>query len=358
MATASGTASGARTPLGESAAFDGGLVEIADGAWAWLQPNGGLGESNAGLVIGAGESLLVDTLWDERLTRTMLAAAAPLTSTADAPIRQLLNTHGDGDHWYGNGLLDAEVEIVASERAVEQMRAEPPSMLTRLAPVGTLAGLAARVPRVPWGGSLRGLARFSQALGCYQFGELDPRVPGRSFSGSLALEVGGRQVELIEVGPAHTEGDAIAWLADARVAYAGDIVFNGVTPIMWAGPVDNWIAALDRIEGLEPEVVIGGHGPPCASEQVGILREYWVWLRDAVAASGEESSAKLAERLVRSSEYASAPWGSWRNRERTLVNAARIAATAGGRAKPIGTAERIRLIAAMGALGEKLERIR
>ena len=73
-ASATGTASGERTPLGTEALFDGGLVEVAERTWAWLQPNGGLGESNAGLVVGDGESLLVDTLWDARLTATLLAA--------------------------------------------------------------------------------------------------------------------------------------------------------------------------------------------------------------------------------------------------------------------------------------------
>ena len=77
---------------------------------AWLQPNGALGESNACLVVGDGASLLVDTLWDPPLTRRMLAAMAPLT--ADAPIATLVNSHSDGDHWWGNQEL-AGAEIVA-----------------------------------------------------------------------------------------------------------------------------------------------------------------------------------------------------------------------------------------------------
>lgn len=354
MATQSGTRIGERTPLGEPAAFDGGLVELADRAWAWLQPNGGLGESNAGLIVGEGESLLVDTLWDARLTRTMLDAMEPVAHGAEAPIRRLLNTHGDGDHWYGNGLLDEGVEIVAGEAAVAQMKEEPPSILTRLAPVGSVAGLASRLPLLPGRSSMRGLSRFGDALACYEFGGLHPRVPGRSFSGSLGLEVGGRRVEVTEVGPAHTAGDAIIWLADARVVYAGDIVFNGVTPIIWAGPVDNWIAALNRIELLEPEVVLGGHGPPCGLAEVRVLRDYWTWLRGEVTAAGDEKPAELAERLVRSRAYAAEPWGEWRNPERTVVNAARIASTLSGGPSSISTLERIKLIAGMGALAERL----
>lgn len=227
-------------------------------------------------------------------------------------------------------------------------------MLTRLAPIGTIAGLAGRLPLLPGRSSMRGLARFGDALSCYEFGGLKPRVPGRSFSGSLGLEVGGRRVEVSEVGPAHTEGDAIVWLADARIAYAGDIVFNGVTPIMWAGPVDNWLAALDRIEALKPDIVVGGHGPPCGVAVVRVLRDYWTWLREEVARAGAEKPGDLAERLLDSPGFTDAPWGAWGYPERNLVNAARIAATLDGTSSPLSTPTRIKLIAGMGALAERL----
>ena len=354
MTVSSGTAIGDQTPLGEPATFAGGLVELADRTWAWIQPNGSLGESNAGLIVGEGESLLIDTLWDARLTRAMLDAVDEPSAGAGAPIKRLLNTHGDGDHWYGNGLLDERVEIIATERAIEQMREEPPAMLTRLAPLGTIASLAGRVPMLPGGAAARGLARFSDALARYEFGGLSPRVPGSSFAGSLGLEVGGRRVEVIEVGPAHTPGDAIVWVPDARVLFAGDLLFNGVTPIMWAGPTDNWIAALERIELLEPDVVVGGHGPPGGLAEVRTLRDYWTVINEAVAGGESAEPAEIAERLVTSAAYADAPWGSWSGPERTLVNVARAAATQAGGPSSVGTVERIRLIAAMGALGERL----
>src|SRR6266498_2154278 len=101
-------------PLHPGAArFEGGLTEIGPGVHGWLQPNGLLGESNAGLVIGDGTSLLVDTLWDRRLTRRMLGAIAPLT--AEALIRTVVNTHSDGDHWWGNSEVAAE--IIATDAA-------------------------------------------------------------------------------------------------------------------------------------------------------------------------------------------------------------------------------------------------
>ncbi len=89
------------TLTGRPARFPGGLREVASGTFAWIQPNGAWGEANAGLVIGRDASLLIDTLWDESLARGMLAAMAPQLD--GAPIRTVLNTHQDGDHWWGNG---------------------------------------------------------------------------------------------------------------------------------------------------------------------------------------------------------------------------------------------------------------
>ena len=343
---------GELTPLRERAEFDGGLTEIAPRTWAWIQPNGGLGESNAGLVVGDEGALLIDTLWDERLTATMLAAMEP--ALGGGAIRRVFNTHGDGDHWYGNGVVPGDPEIVATAAAAEQMRDEPPSMLTRLAPVGTLAGLAGRVPLLPGRARARGLSGFGEMLSHYEFGGIETRLPTRTFTGSLTLKSDGREIEVTEVGPAHTAGDAIVYLPYVGVVFAGDILFNGTTPIMWAGPVDNWIAALELIDELRPEVVVGGHGPPGDLVAVRNLRDYWTWLAEEVGAAPGEDAPDLSERLIRSDGWAAAPWGRWRNPERTLVNVARIQATAAGGAAPIGTLERIGLIAAMGALAARL----
>lgn len=73
-----------------------GLHEIGDGLFAYLQPDGGWGWSNAGLVTGGDGSLLVDTLFDLDLTQAMLDAMAKVTDTQ--PIGTVVNTHANGDH--------------------------------------------------------------------------------------------------------------------------------------------------------------------------------------------------------------------------------------------------------------------
>jgi cyclase len=90
-------------------------------------------------------------------------------------------------------------------------------------------------------------AYVSGVLEPFAFDEVRLVPPTRTFSGQLELDVDGREVRLIEVGPAHTPGDLVAWIPDARITIAADILFIGVTPIMWTGPLDGWIGALERL---------------------------------------------------------------------------------------------------------------
>ncbi len=65
------------------------MHEAGDGCFAYIQGDGSWGWSNAGLIVGDGRSLLVDTLFDLRLTAAMLEALAPHTTTrADRRRRQ------------------------------------------------------------------------------------------------------------------------------------------------------------------------------------------------------------------------------------------------------------------------------
>ncbi|MEL6984472.1 MAG: MBL fold metallo-hydrolase, partial [Actinomycetota bacterium] len=102
---------------------------MGDGVFAYLQPDGGWGWSNAGLVAGGEGSLLVDTLFDLRLTAEMLDAMS--TVTAGRPIQTLVNTHANGDHCYGNQLVEGAT-VIASEASAAEMDQTPPAMLAAM----------------------------------------------------------------------------------------------------------------------------------------------------------------------------------------------------------------------------------
>jgi glyoxylase-like metal-dependent hydrolase (beta-lactamase superfamily II) len=277
-----------------------GLHEIADGVWAYLQPDGGWGWSNAGLITGGDSSLLVDTLFDLRLTAEMLDQMRATTPAARS-IATVVNTHANGDHCYGNSLL-GDAEIIATARCAEEILQLPPA---------TMAALLRSAD------SLGAAGQFAQKIfSPFSFEDVPLAVPTRTFEQQLELRVGDRAVLLLEVGPAHTAGDAVVHLADEGIVFTGDILFHGGHPIVWAGPVANWITACDRVLALHPTVVVPGHGPLATPAALEDLKEYFELLsREARTRFDAGMTALDAARDIDLGPYA-----GWSEGERVVAN--------------------------------------
>ncbi|MFE7662359.1 MBL fold metallo-hydrolase [Streptomyces celluloflavus] len=246
--------------------FTPGLHEIAADTYAYLQPNGSWGFSNAGLIVSGDDGLLVDTLFSVPQTRDMLDAMA--RALPRLTIGTLVNSHSDGDHWWGNQLLP-DATILASEAAAAAMRRD------RLHELFAAPG-AVRLPRVA-----------EDMRKTFDFTGITPTLPTRTFSGELEVAVGRRTVRLIEVGPAHTAGDVLVHVPDAATLFTGDILFVGGHPVIHSGPVENWITACDLILCLDVETIVPGHGPVVGKREVRTFRDYLERVRDhAVRAHG------------------------------------------------------------------------
>jgi cyclase len=307
-----------------------GLHEVGDGLYAYLQPDGGWGQSNAGLVSDGEQSLLIDTLFDLKLTSQMLDEMRRAVPGA-ARIETVLNTHANGDHCYGNQLVSG-ARILASQRACEEMSELPP------------AAMAALVEQAPNMGALGEF--FLQCFGSFDFSGIELTLPSETFSGELTVGVGDREVRLIEVGPTHTGGDTIAWLAGERVLFTGDVLFNGGHPVVWAGPVSNWIAACERILELDPAVVVPGHGPLAGLDEVRELRAYFEYLYERARACHSEGMSAIEAARSLSLDR----WAEWGERERLVVNIACIYAEIEG-SEPPGALEAFQQMAELAADG-------
>jgi cyclase len=332
-----------RTRYDEVPAYAEGLYDLGQGLYAWLVPNGSWGESNSGLIVGRGEALLVDTQWDVAHTRQMLAAVE--RTLAGLPIRYVVNTHSDGDHCWGNDLLPG-AEIVASEAAGEEMKALRPASLRLL---GALSRALCHIPIL---GTDR-VGRWVRGwLSPYDFRGVRRRLPSRRFGGSETLEVGGRTVELIEVGPAHTEGDAMVYVPDAKVLYAGDVVFLGSTPVTWAGSIADCLKVLDRILAMDVEVVVPGHGPLTDKSGVRQARVYWEFVQAETSRRREAgvSAGQAARQIALSSEFARQPFASWDSPERIAINTHAEYRHQAGRTGHLGTLEMLRVVRRMALL--------
>jgi cyclase len=292
-----------------------GLQEVGDGVYAYLQPNGSWGWSNAGLVADGEGTLLVDTLFDLALTEEMLRAMRDAVPAA-VRIDTLVNTHANGDHCYGNQLL-GDARIVASERTAAEMTELPP------------AAMAALVEQAPGMGELG--AFFLDCFGAFDFAGIELALPGETFSGELEMRVGDRELRLIEVGPAHTRGDTLVYAPAERVLFSGDILFAQAHPIAWAGPVSNWIDACERILAMDVGVIVPGHGPLAGLDDVRELKAYFEYLyAEARVRHGQGMTALQAARSISLER-----WAEWGDPERLVVNIANIYSELSGDEQPL-----------------------
>jgi len=277
-----------------------GLHQVADRVWAWTLPDGGYGWSNAGLVAGDGASLLVDTLFDLALTREMLTAMKPVTDRA--PVTDALITHSNGDHTHGNQLLDGSVRIIAAKGTAEEIaHGMPPEMLamTQTANLGPVATPYAR-----------------ERFGHFDFSGIKVRNADETFDRELTIDVGGRQVNLLNLGPAHTAADSVVHVPDAGVLFGGDLLFIGCTPIVWAGPIANWVAACDTMIAMDAPIVVPGHGPVTDPDGIRAVRGYLAHVAEqAEAAYRRGLSWAEAADTIDLGEYA-----TWLDAERVVVN--------------------------------------
>ena len=240
------------------------LTQIGSGVYACLQPDVGLGASNSGFVDRAG-GLVVDTFYDLPSTRRLIDLYATVSTD---PTRRLVNTHHNGDHCWGNQLFAEQgTEIIGHRRCAEWFTREA-------SPELFVAMVEAESTPAPYHDLVEGLRRFD-----FRGIELTP--PTTLIDGDTVLDLDGTEAHLLSVGPAHTPGDVVLHLPADGVVFTGDILFHRCTPLGWEGTFANWIAALERIEALDPAVVVPGHGPLAGVDGLAAQREYLIYVRDA-----------------------------------------------------------------------------
>jgi cyclase len=284
--------------------FTKGLHEIGAGMWAYIQPDGSWGWSNAGLIVDGDQTLLVDTLFDLNLTDAMLKTMRDAVPAA-AQIDTLVNTHANGDHTFGNSLVRG-ARIITTDSVADHLEAEGGDRIVQV---------IASLPDDSIG------KRFLQDIfGSFELAGIAHPPVDDTFVGEMDLLVGDKRVRLVDVGPAHTASDVLVHVPDERVVYTGDILFNGGHPAIWAGPIGNWIKACDTILGWDVDVVVPGHGPICGKKAVRDFKDYLGYFyeegrkRHEAGMPWQEAAFDLA-------------WGEfseWGDPERVVINMATL----------------------------------
>jgi cyclase len=234
------------------------LVELADGVFGYVQPDGTWMINNTGFIVAKGGVTAIDASSTERRTRNFLSAIGGVTA---APVRTLVNTHHHPDHTAGNGLF-AGATIVAHDQTRHEMK-------------------------------LFGLPHNTGVWTDVDYGDLELTLPFLTFADRLTLWADDLRCELRYAGgPAHTTNDIVAWIPERSVLFAGDLVFNGGTPFLLSGSV---LGAIDVLENflrpLGAQTIVPGHGPVGGSELIEPVLDY---LRFVAGLAAEGRAAGVA----------------------------------------------------------------
>jgi len=305
-----------------------GLHDLGNSIYAYLQPDGTWGWSNAGILVDGEASLLIDTLFDLKLTQQMLDTMRKSIPAA-AHIDMVVNTHANGDHCYGNELV-ADAQIIASARTAQEMIEGVKPQL-----------MAAVLKQAPQLGQLG--EYMSRIFGSFDFDNITLTPPKTTFEGELSLTVGDKAVHLIEVGPAHTRGDTMVYIPGDRVVFTGDILFIGGHPIIWAGPTSNWLQTCDRILAMDVETIVPGHGPITDKQGVIEVKTYLEYIFQEARKRYEAGMPALEAAMdIPLDRYA-----TWTDGERIAVNIASIYRELGGDSAQPDMVSSFSLIAAL-----------
>lgn len=290
-----------------AAAFDfsPGLKDLGRGCYAWLAPDGGTGRTNAGMVTDGKTSLLIDTLYDVAHTTEMLETMRSLVPGA-RNLRYVVNTHADGDHNWGNQVVRG-AEIVGSKAMAGEFDNFKPAAMVEMIRNKDKLGPGTRL--------------VAEELGSlFRFDDIVLTPPTRTFEDHLTLKLGRKEVRLVSVGPAHSLGDTLIHVPDAKIVYGGDILFIGVHPVVWSGPVANWLKALDLVLGWDIEIAVPGHGPLTDKDGIRLLKNYFLLL--------QEEARKRYDRGLTYFEAACdiplGPYEDWIAAERVVYNVAQL----------------------------------
>jgi glyoxylase-like metal-dependent hydrolase (beta-lactamase superfamily II) len=222
------------------------------------------------LIMGESESILIDAqfLLSDAQEVVDLVTASGTTLTA------VYITHPHPDHYFGAGLIKEafpEARVVARSEVVEGIER-----------------------------SWRGRRDFWAPT----YGDDLPEealIPEVLEGDTLTLE--GETLEIHGGLQGDSAGDnSYVWIPAIRTVVGGDILFSGVhMPVLQPEAQAAWIAVIEEIAALEPEIVVAGHhvrGAPLNGSVPGFMLGYFAAFAEARAASAtaEELRSMMVER--------------------------------------------------------------
>jgi glyoxylase-like metal-dependent hydrolase (beta-lactamase superfamily II) len=187
------------------------------------------GIANTGFIVGKDAVFAIDAGMTAESARSIVGE---IKKTTSKPLSGLILTHSDGDHVNGLGGFPEGLETYSSAGARKEME---------------------------------------EAFETPDLQALKKRLPQKTFTDKMEIDLGSEKVRLLYFGPAHTSGDAVVFLPAKRLVFVGDLVFIGRDPLIHrqkGGTALGLIRTLESVLQLDADRFVPGHNDVLSREDV------------------------------------------------------------------------------------------
>ncbi len=234
-------------PAGPQVAAD--LIRLAEDTYVWR-----FGGYNS-MIIVTDDGVIVADPCSLNNPRAGDLLAQAIRTVANKPVKYLVYSHDHADHNTGGAVFAETAEIVSHRLAAPKIAARN-----------------------------------------------DPRSPAPSitFEEFLTLELGGKTVELMYLGRNHSDNSIVLHYPARRALFAVDFIPVESLPFrtLTDSYIMEWLDSLRRVEALDFDTLVPGHGNLGTRDNARQMREYFLDLMAAIGAARARGLVDNSEEMV------------------------------------------------------------
>jgi glyoxylase-like metal-dependent hydrolase (beta-lactamase superfamily II) len=218
---------------------------------------------------------------------------AELDRRFDVPVRYVLYSHHHWDHASGGAVFADTAEFVGQAAMPAKLALPPASTPLPAAAAAADANRNGRIERGEASGALADQFALHDADGDGALsgaevvrGPLnDVHAAERTFTDRTTVTLGGKSVEMIHVGPTHSEDMTVLRFPAEDAVFLVDFISLKRLPFRTLGgiDVDQLVGTIEDVERLDFTMAVGGHGSVGNKSDVAAHRRYYTELQAAVA---------------------------------------------------------------------------
>lgn len=266
---------------------------VAEGVFAAISIPGTGSVGNAAIIDLGDSTIVVDTFTTIQAAKDLQATAIYLTGN---PVSYVINTHWHSDHTSGNQLFTPKAQIISTSTTREIMatfgKNRIDQQLSNPEPIYKAIDELEEKIQQETDEKLKMEMQWENASDREYMKTLPNLVytlPTITFDQQMSIYGSDRTVQLITYGGGHTQSDTFVYLPEEKIAVMGDLVLSKHHPVMIHANPQEWLNILKRVELLDVDTIIPGHGEVCSMKELHEVKGY---IKDIVALVAETVQSK------------------------------------------------------------------